>query len=139
MNIAYNAVGLLRQQSLSTDQFHGIITSGGTSPNVIPALATGTFTMRAKNEEDLDAWTERVMKCFEAGAVATGAELNVTMDGVGYANMVNNELLASTYTKWFTGLGGELPPAAIDRLRTPSASTDQGDGTFAPHQMFVIH
>ena len=125
--LAYDAVAMLRQQSLSTDQFHGIITSGGKSPNVIPALATANFLVRSKDKKDLKKWSERILNCFKAGALATGAEVNITLGDGGYDNMVTNEFLAQSYSKWFTGLGGKLAPAEIDKLRGPAASTDQGD------------
>lgn len=139
--LAYNAIGLLRQQSLSTDQIHGIITSGGSRINVIPNLATASFQIRSKDDGALEKWTERIMACFEAGALATGAELNVTMRPYGYANMVTNDVMAEHYANWFTGLGGELPNPIIDKIKEPAGSTDQGDISHAfpaIHPMFAI-
>ncbi|KZL75060.1 aminobenzoyl-glutamate utilization protein B [Colletotrichum tofieldiae] len=125
--LANNAIALLRQQTRSTDKIHGIITSAGTRINIIPALAQASFQIRSADNEALEEWTERVMKCFEAGALATGAELNVTMRPYGYSNMVSNDVLAGSYAKYFTELGGELPDADVDKLRDPSGSTDQGN------------
>lgn len=125
--LANNAIALLRQQTRSTDKIHGIITSAGTRINIIPALAQASFQIRSADDEALEEWTERVMKCFDAGALATGAELNVTMRPYGYSNMVSNDVLASSYTRYFTELGGELPDADVDKLRDPSGSTDQGN------------
>ncbi|GJD03628.1 aminobenzoyl-glutamate utilization protein B [Colletotrichum higginsianum] len=125
--LANNAIALLRQQTRSTDKIHGIITSAGTRINIIPALAQASFQIRSADDEALEEWTGRVMKCFDAGALATGAELNVTMRPYGYSNMVSNDVLASSYTRYFTELGGELPDADVDKLRDPSGSTDQGN------------
>lgn len=139
--LAYNAISMLRQQSLSTDQIHGIITSGGSRINVIPSLAQASFQIRSKDENSLDRWTERLMNCFEAGALATGAELNVTIRPRGYANMVTNDVMAESYASWFEGLGGTLPNPIVDKIRQPSGSTDQGDvsHTFpAIHPFFAI-
>lgn len=88
---------MLRQQSLSTDQIHGVITSGGSRVNVIPALATASFQIRSEDETALGKWTERIMACFEAGALSTGAKLNFTMLPNGYANMVTNDVMAESY------------------------------------------
>ncbi|KAJ0168189.1 Peptidase M20 domain-containing protein 2 [Colletotrichum tanaceti] len=60
-------------------------------------------------------------------ALATGAELNVTVRPYGYSNMVSNDVLASSYARHFAELGGELPDADVDKLRDPSGSTDQGN------------
>nr|XP_036582679.1 metallopeptidase [Colletotrichum truncatum]KAF6791470.1 metallopeptidase [Colletotrichum truncatum] len=125
--LANNAIALLRQQTQPTDKIHGIITSAGSRINVIPALAEASFQIRSADNVALEEWMERVMKCFEAGALATGAELNLTMRPYGYDNMVSNDILASTYSKYFTELGGEVPSAEIDKLRDPSGSTDQGN------------
>jgi amidohydrolase len=125
--LAYNAISLLRQQSLRTDQVHGIITSGGTSINVIPDLATASFQIRSSDDSDLEAWSARLHKCFEAGALATGAELNLTTRPNSYSAMLSNSLLASSYAKFFTALGGELPDPTLDAVKEQSGSTDQGN------------
>ncbi|KAH7329643.1 aminobenzoyl-glutamate utilization protein B [Stachybotrys elegans] len=134
--LAYNAISMLRQQSVSTDQIHGIITSGGSRVNVIPNLATASFQIRSNDEASLEVWTNRLMDCFEAGAIATGATLNLTMRPYGYANMVTNEVMAKSYAKWFTGVGGTLPDPVVDKLREPAGSTDQGD---VSHAFPAIH
>lgn len=125
--LANNAIALLRQQTRSTNKIHGIITSAGTRINVIPALAQASFQIRSAEDEALEEWTERIIKCWEAGALATGAELNVTKRPYGYSNMVSNDILASSWSKYFTELGGEVPNAEVDKLREPSGSTDQGN------------
>ncbi|KAH7083827.1 hypothetical protein FB567DRAFT_446904 [Paraphoma chrysanthemicola] len=125
--LAYNAIGLLRQQSQRTDQIHGIITSGGTSINVIPDLSTASFQIRAQDDADLDAWTKRILKCFDAGSVATGAELNLTMRENSYSAMLSNDILASSWSKYFVALGGTVPDAQLDRIKQQGGSTDQGN------------
>jgi amidohydrolase len=125
--LAYNAIAMLRQQSLRTDQIHGIINSGGTSINVIPELASASFQIRSKDDTDLESWTERIKKCFDAGALATGAILNLTMRPNSYSAMLSNDLLASSFTNHFLALGGEVPNQALDRIKEQSGSTDQGN------------
>lgn len=127
--LAYNALSMLRQQSQPTDMVHGVITSGGTSINVIPDLASASFQIRSATDTDLQPWTERLLKCFEAGALATGAELNLTMRPYGYSNHVTNEPLAVSYAKYFSELSTNetLPDPELDKLRSPAGSTDQGN------------
>jgi amidohydrolase len=125
--LAYNAIGLLRQQSQRTDQVHGIINSGGTSINVIPELSSASFQIRAKDDTDLDSWSKRILKCFDAGAVATGAELNLTMRDNSYSAMLSNDILATSWSKYFTALGGEVPEPSLDRIKEQGGSTDQGN------------
>lgn len=125
--LAYSAIGMLRQQSQNTDQVHGIIASGGTSVNVIPEISKASFQVRAKDDSDLESWTKRITKCFDAGAVATGAELNLTMLDNSYSAMITNDILATAWSKYFTSLGGEVPDPTLDKIKERSASTDQGN------------
>lgn len=125
--LANSAIAYMRQQMRPTDRFHGIIHSGGQTINVIPALASGSYQIRADNEVQLSNLTERVVNAFEAGALGTGAELNFTMRPYGYANMVSNDLLGERFAAWFEGLGGEMPDLELDKLRDASGSTDQGN------------
>jgi len=125
--LAYNAIAMLRQQSQRTDQIHGIITSGGTSINVIPELSSASFQIRAKDDVDLDSWTGRILKCFDAGAVATGAILNLTMRENSYSAMITNDILASSWSKYFEALGGKVPEPSLDRIKEQGGRTDQGN------------
>ncbi|CAH0022352.1 unnamed protein product [Clonostachys rhizophaga] len=139
--LAYNALSMLRQQTTKTDQIHGIITSAGSRINVIPSLSQASFQIRSRDSSTLEKWTDRVMQCFEAGSIGTGAELNVTIRPYGYANMVTNDILAESYAKWFTGLGGELPDLALAKIEDPAGSSDQGDVSHefpSIHPMFAI-
>ena len=77
ITVAQVAIGLLRQHSRPNDQVHGIVTYGGAAPNIVPALAVAKFYVRAETLEALKVWEPRVMRCFEAGALATGASLEV--------------------------------------------------------------
>ncbi|KXJ93023.1 aminobenzoyl-glutamate utilization protein B [Microdochium bolleyi] len=127
--LAYSALSMLRQQSLATDMVHGVITSGGTSINVIPDKSKASFQIRSASDTDLKPWTERLLKCFEAGALATGAELNLTMRPYGYSNHRTNEVLAKSYARHFASLSSNetLPDPDLDKLRAPGGSTDQGN------------
>ncbi|KAF5021471.1 hypothetical protein F66182_6492 [Fusarium sp. NRRL 66182] len=125
--LANNAVAFLRQQIRPTDRIHSIIESSGVRMNIIPESASGIFQIRSANEEDLDELQGRFYNCFKAGAIGTGAKLNFTTRPNGYANMNNNDGLAAAYTRWIEALGGQVPDAAVDKMRQPSASTDQGN------------
>nr|RBQ92951.1 hypothetical protein FVER53263_05510 [Fusarium verticillioides] len=125
--LANSALSYMRQQMRTTDRVHGIIHSAGTRINVIPADASGSYQLRAANEEQLEELSDRVYNCFKAGALGTGAKMNFTTRPYGYANMNNNDGLAASYTRWFEELGGDLPDADVDKMREPGGSTDQGN------------
>jgi acetylornithine deacetylase/succinyl-diaminopimelate desuccinylase-like protein len=77
LTVAQVAIGLLRQHIRPTDRVHGIITKGGEAPNIIPALTTARYVVRARTLDDLDDIRTKVLRCFEAGALATGAHLEI--------------------------------------------------------------
>jgi amidohydrolase len=73
---AYVNISLLRQQILPSQRVHGIIVNGGDRPNIIPWSASVDYYIRSPTMATLKPLTERVVKCFEAAATATGCKVN---------------------------------------------------------------
>jgi amidohydrolase len=73
MVAAYNNISMLRQQIRPDARIHGIITHGGDAPNIIPQFTAGLFYVRAATRKYRDEVYQKVEKCMEAAAVATGA------------------------------------------------------------------
>lgn len=70
----------------------------------------------------------RVLKCLEAGAVATGARLNITPSKYSYRNHVPNRALGKAYRRHFNAIGGEIPYGGLEEYTAVTqASTDQGN------------
>lgn len=78
MTVPQTAIGLLRQQLREGTRVHGIITHGGEAPNVIPDDVRGNWFVRTPDLASLQEAVERIQRCFEAGALASGAELLLT-------------------------------------------------------------
>jgi amidohydrolase len=123
--MAYNALSMLRQQTMPGDVIQGHITDGGLAPNIIHAYAAGTFVVRANTAPRLEELRRKVDACFRAGAEATGARLKVT-EVMMYLDHVPNRVLGTSYTRYWNSLS---PPSRIqlDKVTRVSASTDQGD------------
>ncbi|KAF3761427.1 hypothetical protein M406DRAFT_357727 [Cryphonectria parasitica EP155] len=129
------------------DIIQGHITDGGAAPNIIHAHAAGVFVVRADSRARLRELRAKVDACFEAGAKATGARLEVT-EVQAYADHVPNRVLARSYTAYWNALvpcrDGEgdkdpfEPPTSkipldqdVDEARGRTrASTDQGDVSY---------
>ncbi|KAL1649952.1 hypothetical protein SLS58_001328 [Diplodia intermedia] len=127
---AYNALSVLRQQTAPGDVIQGNITHGGLRPNIIHAYAAGDFVVRADTTARRDALFARVRRCFEAGAVSSGAKMVLT-DGGAYADHVPSRTLARSYRAHFNRLGGDIPLPEVDEVRGRTmASTDQGDVSY---------
>jgi amidohydrolase len=123
--VAQTAIGLLRQQIQSSDRIHGIVTRGGDAPNVIPANTAARFMVRARTIAEVRDLREKVMRCFEAGAIATGSKLEVIGGDEPYADVRHDHELATIYRKNAEALGRSFPPIMSGDRGT--ASTDMGN------------
>ncbi|GAI01543.1 unnamed protein product, partial [marine sediment metagenome] len=72
---SFKNVDGLRPHMKDRSRFHGVIIDGGRVPNVIPEHSAGKFMIRTAQDGDLDGLMTKVIKCFEAAALATGARL----------------------------------------------------------------
>jgi amidohydrolase len=124
--IAYQAISNLRQHIQASERIHGIVTEGGAAPNIVPERAAGDFYVRAANEADLAQLKPRVQACFEAGARASGAEVEIKWADVDYLDLNTNWPLAEEFQRNAETLGREFIP--MERIPGSSAgSTDMGN------------
>ncbi|WP_431038380.1 M20 family metallopeptidase [Streptomyces sp. P6-2-1] len=121
--VAHTALGLLRQQLPPGSLVHTVLHEAGTAVNIIPALARGRCEMRAPDAEQLAVVRERVRACFEAGALATGATLELVPHGQEFADMRQDDALSSAYERAARALG-RVPQ---DLSGSTMASTDMGN------------
>ncbi|MGO1538744.1 MAG: M20 family metallopeptidase [Leucobacter sp.] len=124
--IAQTAIALMRQQLPAGVRVHGVQTRGGEAPNAIPERTEGRWYVRAETMEQLIELEARVLNCFEAGALATGAELTVTPESQRYAEMRTFEPALDLYHANAVALGRtfDVDPVAATMNR---ASTDMGN------------
>ena len=130
LTIAQMAIGLLRQHIRSGDRIHGIITKGGDAPNVIPAHTRASYMVRAKTIGDLAEIQEKVRRCFEAGALATGATLEIVGGEKPYAEMHHDPDMAAAYRRNAEALGRSFPDRGSS-LERAAGSTDMGNVSLA--------
>ncbi|GAA3092592.1 amidohydrolase [Kribbella aluminosa] len=124
--IAQVAMGLLRQQLPSTVRVHGVMTNGGEAPNAIPARTEGRWYVRAESLAQLAETEEKVRRCFEAGALATGATLDIAPESKPYAEFRTYEPALRAYVRNAESLGRVFDPGTPAR-RMNRASTDMGN------------
>ena len=130
LTVAQTAIGLLRQHIRSTDRIHGIITKGGDAPNVIPAHTVAKYIVRAKTLADLDEIKTKVLRCFEAGALATGSTLDILGGQKPYAEHVTDPEIAALYQRNAETLGRVIRDLGPTRDRA-AGSTDMGTVSLA--------
>ncbi|MGH8978769.1 MAG: M20 family metallopeptidase [Acidimicrobiia bacterium] len=124
--VAQTAIGLLRQHLRAGDQVHGVVRRGGDAANVVPAHTEGVWMVRAPKTVALADLLPRVHRCFEAGALATGAQLEIDLVAPDYAEMDHDVELVDLYRQNAHDLGR---PDAVDAEIT--FSTDMGNISLA--------
>jgi len=150
--VMLNAVEFLREHVPQETRIHYIISNGGSAANIVPAFAEATLIARNPDAQTLNGIWERILKCAQAGALATETRME-TVQGTNYANILPNDTLSAVVARSMVKAGGyhftaeeqqfasemqrSLPGAAgrpgPDQLRTElidgvwSASTDVGD------------
>jgi amidohydrolase len=128
--VAQVAIGLLRQHIRSTDRIHGIVTKGGDAPNIVPAETAASYMVRAETLEQLAEIQGRVRRCFEAGALATGATLQIEGGEKPYAQMRPDREIAAIYQRNAEARGRVFPAPGSPPQRG-MASTDMGNVSLA--------
>jgi len=113
-------------------RIHGIITNGGQAVNIIPEKTECQFLVRGRTSKYTNEIAERVLRCAEGAALATGTKMSHQVVG-GYKNMINNRAMALHYSALSESFGVHCPEAAPD---APTGSTDMGD---ISHALPAIH
>ena len=121
--VAQVAIGLLRQHISPASRIHGIITRGGEAPNVVPGQTEGRFYVRTETLEELADLRRRVEQCFQAGALATGCELDITLESPPYSEFDSDPAFEAFYQANAEKLGRNFGQAE----RGGTASTDMAN------------
>jgi amidohydrolase len=121
---AYQAIAQLRQHIRRDSRIHGIITHGGEAPNIVPERARGAFYVRALKPWYLEELKKRVRACFEAGALATGCQLEMDWhEDAEYAPLKNNRPMVEAYSRNAEDLGRSF----YQMKDVTTGSTDMGN------------
>jgi len=119
----FNNISMLRQQVRPTSRIHGIVTHGGSAPNIIPEFAAAMFYVRAAELDYLAALKKRVIACAEAAATATGATVKVTELEAAYEPLRRNDALLDAFRANWRALGVQESEPPKDRY----GSSDVGN------------
>lgn len=113
--LLFNGVGLLRQQLSPEVKIHGVITDGGSAPNVIPEHAQALFWVRALDEDLLEDAAQRVVACATGAATATGTRLATRSLETSSPSMRPSLALAEVYRRQLAFLGLDETDHGADR------------------------
>lgn len=117
------SVNQLRQAFRPHTRIHGVILRGGDAANVIPDYTSGSFLVRANDQEYLEELKQRFVDIVNAAAQATGCTVKIT-EGISYKQRVCNTGLVELFRDNLTALGFdyEVPPPDVG-----VGSSDIGD------------
>ncbi len=126
--LAYMATHMLRQEARRDSNLviHGIITEGGLASNIIPDRAVCEFGIRSSDEKYLVQMVDKVEKCAEGAAIATGAKVTVTKKKL-YSSMKPNIPLVKVLWQNYADQGVPVDDWMKTQEGIPMASTDFGD------------
>ena len=124
MILAFTSINSLRQHIKDKARIHGIITHGGNAANIVPAYSAAKFLVRAPDNTYLEELKQRVLRCLEGAALATGAELKYKWGEVIYEPLKSNMMLSSLFASNLKILGRQVEP--FDS-QASLGSTDMGN------------
>jgi aminobenzoyl-glutamate utilization protein B len=99
------AIEFLREHVPQETRIHYVITNGGSAPNIVPAFAEVSLVARNPNAQVLDGIWERIMKCAQAGALASETRMEF-VQGTNYADTLPNDALAEVLGRAMQKAGG---------------------------------
>jgi len=103
--IMLNAVEFLREHVPQETRIHYIITNGGSAPNIVPAFAEANLVARNPDAQVLNGIWERIIKCAQAGALASETRMEFEQ-GTNYANVLPNDALSEVLGRAMQKAGG---------------------------------
>lgn len=125
-SIGLQAVNSIRETFRDSDhvRVHPIMTAGGSSVNIIPAVATLSTFVRGATMESIRESNQKVNRALAAGALAVGAKVTIS-DRPGYAPLNNSRGLRDAAQRCWESLFGKEQVNFGESWGT--GSTDMGD------------
>ncbi len=126
--LALTAINANREtfREQDTVRIHGIMTRGGDAVSAVPSNVTLEWRVRSGNLDALVANSEKVDRCFQAGAMAVGAQVSIT-NIPGYLPMRNNSIMQDLFVRNATALVGASQVLVRPDTHNGGGSTDMGD------------
>ncbi len=103
--IMANAVEFLREHVPESTRIHYIVSNGGSAPNVVPEFAELFLYARNPSMPVLDGIWGRIVKCAQAGALATETRMEMDLIDSSY-NVLPNDALAALVDRNLRMVGG---------------------------------
>lgn len=119
----FQGINAWRQHLHENTRIHGIITSGGAAPNIIPDFASCSFYIRAGKEKTMKEMIRRFKDIAKGAALMTGTSCEIRNGEEGYKGGKINKVLNEEYFRVAEALGME----PVIPEKGGRASSDFGD------------
>jgi aminobenzoyl-glutamate utilization protein B len=103
--IMANAVEFMREHVPESTRIHYVVSNGGSAPNVVPEFAELFLYARNPSMPVLDGIWERIVKCAQAGALASDTRMEMELIDSSY-NVLPNDALATLVDRNMHLVGG---------------------------------
>ncbi len=103
--IMANSIEFLREHVPDSTRIHYIVTNGGAAPNIVPDFSELFLYARHPSMPVLDQIWERIIKCAQAGALASETRMEMELIDSSY-NTLPNDALAALVDKNMRLAGG---------------------------------
>ena len=123
----FNMVNALRQQTKTDARIHGIITNGGSAPNVIPDYTEAIFNIRANKMADAEVLCDRVNACAKGAALGTGTRVEISKVDEDFMDTRSNRYLSDLACDQMELLGHKM--LRLGNIVMPGSS-DLGDVSY---------
>ena len=132
--LTFMAINAMRQHVTGDVRIHGIITKGGEAANIVPAFTEISMSVRAINYRTLANVVERVRNCARAGALASGARLEID-EGLTFKERLVLPAYRELVCDNLPALGLPVPDGDPQHY----ASADSGNVSYKiPHLTFTL-
>ena len=127
-SFALQALNSTRETHRAEDtvRIHGIMTKGGEAVSAVPADVRLEWRVRSSTPQVVVKNSQVVDRCFKAGALAVGAQVEITTIP-GYMPMRNNDRLQEVFRRNAGDVVGEKGTLVMPAGRNRGGSTDMGD------------
>lgn len=133
VNLTFAGINALRQQLRQDVRIHGIITEGGSAPNIIPENCACRIEVRSRNRSYLNEVSERVKNCARGAALMTGAKLSISNFENSYDDLHVNAVLQALHRTSLEKAGFK----EFSKEERNPGSTDIGNVSYAAPTMYA--
>lgn len=113
-SLAYQGIGVLRQQMPPSDRVHAIVTGGGHRPSVIPDRAQLDLYVRSAYPDTLKDLSQRVARIMQGAALMTDTGVDLEWDAYPPSLPVRtNQTLAARWAQSQAARGRTALPAGV--------------------------